>query len=315
MRSIKFFILLPLCFLCILSSGQESDNRNRNQLRYIPSKLYQKGEYEIHFYNNYYSQKDKLSGSETFNSRTNFFSTFGQFLYGISPRLNIGLELKFRSVNQNDRMLSSTFNALQFKNEGFLEDDIGRIGYSRIGLTAIAPRIKYQPFRDLVNISFQHTIYIPVGSNLEGSDETGWIDWSKPSFYTQMFYDETLGEHFGFFAELGLLFENIGGAFLRQSAGYYQIATPINFIINYFVDDISTLYLLINASPRWGFQVNQDLASNNNSIPYSQYGVGYKLFLSSKIQLEFLYSRFYSNIPGRSANTFNLGFRYMGTKF
>lgn len=315
MRLVQFILFLS-AFISLSATvyGQEIENNPQNQLRYTPSKLYQNGEYEVHFYNNYYAQKDKLNGANEFNSRTNFFTVFGQFLYGISPRLNLGIELKLRSVNQNNRMLSSTFNAFQFKNEGFLEDEMGTIGYSRVGLTAIAPRIKYQPFKDLINISFQHTLYIPLGSALEGSEETGWIDWSKPSFYTQMFYDETLGGKFGFFAELGFILENIGGALLRQNEGFYQVATPMNFIVNYFVDNVSTLYFLINASPRWGIQVNQNLNASSSSIPYSQYGAGYKLFISSKIQLEILYSRFYSNIPGQSANTFNLGIRYMGTK-
>lgn len=299
--------LIPICTLLLFASFK-SDAQDS---KYFVSKLYPKGKYEVHIFNNYYTQKDILNGSSDYNSRTSFFTSTSQFLYGVSNKINLGLILKFRSVNQNIQELSPFFDALSFKNDGYTQNDVGTIGYSRTGLTAIGASFKYQPFKDFANISFQHSLYIPIGQDLGGNEETGWIDWGNPSFYNQFYYDSMLGDNFSLFLEFSLILENISGAIIQNNSGFYQFSTPMTLILNYYLDQASSFYLLANAAPRWAYTVNEDLQQNGISDPYSQFGIGYKLYVSQKIQLETLYTGFYSSVSGRAASTINFGFRYI----
>lgn len=280
--------------------------------RYYYSRLYDKGQWEGHIFNNYYSHKESQSNAANFDSRSNFYTILGQFLYGVNDRLNLGFELKFRSANQNFREASSAWEALSFRNKGLAKDAFGDSQYSRIGLTAFGPRIKYQPIADIPNISIQHTLHIPLGSNLEGDTLNGFLDWSHPTMINQLFFDQDLGSSFSLFLEAGLVVENIGPSFFKQGSGLHQISNPINIITSYFPDNKTTFYLLINATPRWRIQVNDLLQSVRESDAYSQYGIGYKYFVTNDLQLEFLYTIFNGSQNNRSARTFNLGVKYFG---
>lgn len=276
--------------------------------KYFVSKIYPKGDFEVHMFNNYYSQVDDLGAV----GRTSFFTSSTQFLYGVGKRINVVLNLKIRSVNQNLSDSAPYFEALKFKNDGFTSNNSGNTGYSRTGLTALGAGIKYQPFNNLANISFQHSLLIPIGSELEGNDETGWIDWSKPSFYNQFYYDSMFGDKFSLFTEFSIILENMSGAMFKKNSGFYQFSTPITLILNYYVTRTSTIYVLANAAPRWAHQVNEELLRISSSDPYNQFGIGYKLFLNSKLELEFLYTTFNSSVAGRNASTANFGIRYIG---
>lgn len=278
--------------------------------RYFVSRLYDKGEYELRVFNNYYTQLDKASSFSTFDERSSFNSLFATILVGINPNLNIGVEVKLRSVHQNLRSSDSKFGALSFKNENYTTDEFGRVSYRRMGLTSIAPVIKYKPIKSLPNFSIQHTLSIPIGKNLEGNDLTGYIDWGSPVLNNQLFYDHNLHEKFSIFAEVGLFIENINAALIKKSQGYYQYATPITMIFNYYPWANSTFFALMSAAPKWNVSVDGN--QNVTRVPdaYNQYGIGYKHFITPKFQFEVLYTKFLSAIHNREASTYNVAFRY-----
>lgn len=280
--------------------------------RYYFSRLYSKGQYEAHVFNNYFTASDLPQFEEDFEKRSNFYTLWGQFLYGYSDNLNIGFDIRLRSVNQNFRENSSSWEAFKFKNDGLVVDSTGELYYSRVALTGIGPKIKYQPLKNIPNITFQHTLLIQLGADLEGSESEGYIDWNNPILINQIFYDQDLGSNLSLFLEAGLTIESFGGSLFRQAEGFNQVSTPVNIIFSYFMDDRSTLYGLLNATPRWANTVDEDLELMRRSDPFNQFGIGYKYFFTDDLQMEVLYTAFNGSIPGRKASTFNLGFRYFG---
>jgi len=280
--------------------------------RYYYSRLYTQGQYEAHVFNNYFTAADVPQFDGDFDKRSNFFTIWGQFLYGLNDKLNIGFDIRLRSVNQNFRENTSSWDAFKFKNEGLEADSTGRLFYSRTALTGIGPKIKYQPLKNIPNITFQHTLLLPLGKDLEGNETQGYIDWNGPILINQAFYDQDLGSDLSLFLEFGLTIESLGGSLVRQSEGFYQLSTPLNIIMSYFLDDRSTLYGLVNATPRWTNTVNEELEIIRRSDSFNQFGLGYKYFFTDDLQMEVLYTIFNGTITDRKAKTFNIGFRYYG---
>lgn len=276
--------------------------------RYYASNLYAPGEYEINFFNNYYTQSDPQDG---FRRRDNFFSTLIQTLYG-RKNMNIGFEIRFRSVSSGPEQINGIFDALKFRNRNISDTEYGDIKYSsRIGLTQIGPRIKYQPIKSISGLTFQHTLHIPLVSNGEGTGSKPFIDWGSPTLFNDIFFDQTLTQKTSLFLQIGAYVENINGAVIGQTSGYWQFSTPITTIVNYFPNKKATLYFLINAAPQFGYSVN---GSEFTPVPnhYNQYGLGYKYFIADKVQAEVLVTRFSSVILERKAATYNFGVRYYG---
>ena len=289
----------------------ETDQEEQDPLRFFTSRLYTKGQIEINIFNNYYTQNDP---GEPFGQRANFFTSSWQYLYGINSRLNVGLELKLRSASGGNNDVIGLWDALKFSNEGVVDPQISQNTYRRSGLTAIGPRIKYQPFTSIGNITFQHTLFIPtIGEAEGGGDNGGFLDWGAPSLLNDLFYDQEVGAKGSIFVQVGLHFENMNTAFFRSGDGYYQVSTPVSVIFSHFTTAKSTFYFLINATPRWGYNVSNG-GDDVSVFPddFNQYGIGYKYFVTPKLQAEVLVTKFNGVVQDRSAATYNFGVRYFG---
>lgn len=297
---------VALCFILSLNGISQ----NSPEERYIFSRLYQKGDYELHFFQNYYSQSDRLNGSDDYNSRYNFNTTTLQFLGGVSNSINLGFVARIRSVNQTLQEQGSFFTALNFKNNGFESNAQGSLGYSRSGITAIGPRIKYQPFKSLESFSIQHTIFIPVGSELGGNSETGFVDWGSLVFQSQIFFDKAIGLKSNFFVETGINLENINSSLLSKAQGFHQISIPSTAIYSYFPTPETTIYGLFSYSPKWERSVGAQKEVNAFYNPFTQVGIGLKYRPNLKIEFEFIYTLFEDAVDNRSARTVNFGIRY-----
>lgn len=270
-----------------------------DESRYFASRLYEKGQFEINIFNNYYSQVD------VGDDRHSFHTTTVTYLMGINNRINVGLDMRIRGVSR--AIGDGRFDALRFANDG--HNDVG--GYTRSGISAIGPRIKYQPWKHLGNVTVQHILFFPTMRGAGGNNENGFIDWGSPVLWNDLFYDQELGSKSSVFVQAGLYVENINRSLVRAGDGYWQLSTPITLIYNYFASKKSTFYALVGSSPRWGYSVSNG-GDDLQVIPddFSQFGGGYKYFITDAIQAEVLYTRFYSVVPGRSANTYNVGIRY-----
>ena len=81
-------------------SQEESENTSSNIRTYTPSKLLNKGQWDIKWFNNLYTEtKSTFNGVETDIPRNTFFTSTVDIFTGISQsnRLNVGLLLEFRS--------------------------------------------------------------------------------------------------------------------------------------------------------------------------------------------------------------------------
>jgi len=279
--------------------------------RYLATRLYNKGEFEVHVFNNYYTQKE-TGTYEDFNfGRHNFYSILTALTVGVNNRTNIGLGFRARSVYQDRESTSGVFKALNFENTGFRTDIEGRnVGYSRSGVTAIYPFIKYAPFASHSNISITHTLFVPVGDNLEGVGTGAYIDWDNISVFNQLFYTKPLGLKKELFMDMGIQVENFSSHVFQSNAesGFTQIGFPVTAILNVFPSSGVTYYGLLGVAPR--VTVFSNNSRNISGNAFAQAGAGFKYFLTSKLEIESLYTLFMDTTDNRSAHTFNLGLRY-----
>ncbi|NNF35428.1 MAG: DUF547 domain-containing protein [Saprospiraceae bacterium] len=272
-------------------------------IRYFTSYLYGPGQYELSMFNNYFTE---LRGE---NFRSNFFTSFLRYTHGYSKKVNFAVDIKWRSVSFGDSDRISMFDALSHGNEGQTVIDDREVSFRKFGVSAIIPRVKYQPINTRPNLSIQHSIAIPTNYGTDG----GFLDWGSPSIYNDVFYDITVNSKSSIFLQASVWLENIGGALFRQSDGYYQFSTPLTFIYQYFPSRKTTLYALVNAAPQWGYSVSDggsDVTVVNDA--YQQLGLGIKQYITEETQLELLYTKFFTARANSSAATFNVGVRYFG---
>lgn len=283
-----------------------------NTKRYVATRLYSKGQFELHVFNNYYTQKETGNFSDFNFGRHNFHTILTALTVGINNRLNAGIGIKARSVYQDRLSTDGIFKALEFKNEGPRIDDMDlNTGYTRTGITAVYPFIKYAPFASHSNISITHTLFIPTGDNLEGAGSGDYIDWDNVSLFNQLFYTKPFGLNKELFMDIGLQIENAGGHLFDGSAesGFTQIGFPVTAIINLFPKGGLTYYGLINVAPRLTISSNGSKSYSGNA--FGQVGGGVKYFVSSNLELEGLYTLFLDTTDNRIAHTFNIGLRYI----
>jgi len=271
-------------------------------VRYYASNLYTNGAYEVSMFNNYYTQSDP-------GGQADWFTSTVTGLYGINKQLNIGLDLRIRSTQAGDVSRLSNFGALSFSPESVETDSEGNTTeYRNAGLSALGLRVKYQPIKTIPTLTFQHLLYIPtIGSG------RGFLDWESPYLLSDAYFDKDVGTSAAVFFNLGFHIENINAAALRSGDGFYQLSTPFTFIYSYFPTEKSTIYALGNFAPRWGYSVTEGGGNHDAGwSPYGQIGAGYKYFVTDALQVELLYTKFYSNIEEQTAQTFNIGLRYIG---
>ncbi len=273
--------------------------------QYTASTLLPKKGIELKVFNALYTQR-KFEGFEKLNSRSTYFSIFNQFLYGIHPKVNAGIDFVFKSNVVNDFASSSPFKTLAFQNKtefqsfdcpgehhanSLCKNDVtgSRLrdtlrNYegqpvqteSRIGLSHIGPKVRFNPFKKWQsNLSLQQTFYIPVNKSVDGQ----FIS------FTQFFYDKTLSPRTQLFVELSFWVP-----FAPEFKPLYPFAKAF---FSYFPSEKSSIYVM-------------------TTVPF-EYGIGTKYRIAPRIELEFL-ATWYVPLPainnGARANTFNFGVIY-----
>ncbi len=275
---------------------------------FFPSKLYAPGGYEIHIFQNYYTASRILDDRRQF--RYSFYTVYCQFLYGWKESWNIGLDLKLRSVARESSPKISPFHALYWRNSGYFRTTDAE-GYFRSGLSAVGIQWKWRPWSFIDNLILHQTLYFPTALDLEGNEETGFLDWSGLSLYTRLYYDEAIAESVYLFVEFAAVVENIGPAAIGVANGAYQLSTPINLIMSWYPWERHGLYVLVNAAPQWYVTVIRDGRVRDAVYnTYNQYGLGYKWTIGKRWLVEWLWTRFYSTSHGLYQATYNMGLRY-----
>ncbi len=284
-------IILSLFFLFSARAQEETETLS-NIKTFTPSKLLQKGQVDVKWFNNFYTQT-KSTFSDGTEPRVNFYTSSFEFLTGVSQnaRINVGLVINVRS---------STFSSPGddkgwFSTLGFENNDID----ARSGISSIAPTISIQPFKNISNFSFRTSFYIPL---VKDSETPIFLDKNSYVWENKFFYDYTFPSgKFQLFTELDtqLNFGEKEKGFSNNSLGL-----PASVFVSYFPSDVFTFYL----QTQQYFLVD---LGNDFSQEYTQLGVGTKYQVNDAINLEFSYTNFVRGTDTGLGQTLNFGLRYI----
>ncbi len=258
-----------------------------NLRAYTPSTLLNRGEIEIKQFNNLYTQTAFFNDSgikKAQNSRSTFYTGINEILYGISPNVNLGVDVFVKSV-RFDEEATSAFAVLNFSNDG----------NSRTALSQLAPKVKFHPFPQKSTLAVQSTLLLPIAKNLDGSTngQSPFLDVDGVQWWTQFFVDQTLKPKWLAYYEAGLV--------IRFSSPFEDFFTPLKAIYNYYMTDRWTVYFPLEITPFW--------SGAKWTAFYGQLGLGGKYQLSSFVEIELLFTKFIIGKNQGAGQTFNLGWR------
>ncbi len=318
MKSIQRKVLLAGLLLSITTVFSQDDAEEKDEpqqeksniQQYTPSKLIGKGQVDLKWFNNLYTQT-KSTFTDGDEPRETFFTSTLEAYTGVgeNKRWNVGAILEFRSNVINDR---SALDVFSFDGES---------GTARSGFTSIAPSVKFVPFRAVSNFSIQSSFFIPLvdqetedglvdqvtGQTVRNAvflDQNGYI-WQN-----RFFYDHTFpGDKWQLFSELNSEFSfgkdsvrdtngnTIEGSFANNSLNL----TP-GIFLSYFPTSKFTILGLVQHSQRI------DLG-NNFGQDFTAVGGGAKYQISQALNLELLYTNFLRGTSTGLGQTFNIGLR------
>ena len=299
MKKNALLIALTLIFsLSIQAQDVNDDDQAGSVIQTLtPSKLIEKDQYDVKWFNNLYTQTESTF-SEGTEPRQTFFTSSLDVFTGVSKsnRVNLGVILELRSnvIGGRDALDVFSFD--------------GERGTARSGLTSIAPAIKFVPFTSVDNFSIQSSFSIPLID--QETDQGVFLDQDGFTWQNRFFYDYTFGGgdwqvfaelnselHFGEEAVFDSNFDTVEGSFANDSLNL----TPGVFL-SYFPSSKFTVLVLAQHSQRL------DLG-NDFEQDFTAVGGGAKYQLTDEINVETLYTNFVrGNNTGLGA-TFNLGLR------
>jgi hypothetical protein len=258
---------------------------------YTPSSLFDLGQFEVKFFQQLYSQTRFWNGEGNAvdqGNRSNYYSGIGNVLFGINKRINLGVDFWIQSV-YIDPEEKSPFRLFTFPGAP----------NGRTALTAIGPKVKFQPFPGLNGFTVQSSFLFPTASDPEGrSNGLPYLATENYLSWTQIFYTHNFSSRFQLFTELDLYWN------INRGEGNGFFATPASVFLSYFPTKKITVYVMNQFWPTWG-------GSFFSSYWY-QAGIGGKVQLGRSLDLELSYGRF---LVGRNAagpaQAFNLGLRFV----
>ncbi len=292
----KIIGLLVLTFVTFSSFSQEGNDtqdtpQKSNIQTYTPSKLLNKGQWDIKWFNNLYTQTKDLfgtNGRKRTIPRETFFTSTVDIFTGVSENssFNVGLLLEFRSnvIGGRDALDVFSFD--------------GENATARSGFTSFAPAVKFNPLKNVSNFTVQTAFHIPLVDN---EVENGvFLDQKGFIFQNRFFYDYTFpGDKWQLFTELNTEY-NFGkkeNSFANNSLNL----TPGVFL-SYFPSQKFTVLGLVQHSQRI------DLG-NDFSQDFTAVGGGAKYQLNKTLNIEALYTNFVRGNDTGLGQTFNIGLR------
>ncbi|GGI56661.1 hypothetical protein [Winogradskyella haliclonae] len=295
-RIITTVIALVIGFTGFSQEDEQEDQGSVIQ-NLTPSKLIGKGQVDIKWFNNLYTQTRQLDANEEVQdiARENFFTSTLDVFFGVSEnkRVSVGAILEFRSNAVGGR---GAFDVFSFD---------GETGTARSGLTNIAPSVKFVPFAKLSNFSVQSSLFIStIGDEVD--DAGVFLDQDGFTWQNRFFYDLPLGQNkeWQLFFDLNTEYnfgkneDSFANDSLRLTPGVFLSYFPSSkFTVLGFVQHFQLIALTDN-----GFE--QDITS---------IGTGVKYQLTDKLNIEGLFSYF---ARGNGAFTglgeaYNIGLRYV----
>ncbi len=282
--------IIAIVFLFVFTALQtysqnDIDTSKSNIQTYTPSKLLNKGQWDIKFFNNLYTETEaKFNGVKADKARETYFTSTIDIFTGVSEnnRLNIGLLLEYRSNTIAGNSATSVFS---------FSNDLN----SRNGLSSFAPALKWQPLENVGNFSLQSAFHIPLIEN--ESDVNGvFLDQTAYMFQNRFFYDYTLPSgKWQLFTELSTEY-NFGN---DDSFANNTFVLAPGLFMSYFPSDKSTILGYIQHYQRMG-DFTQD---------FTTLGFGGKYQITEILNLEILYVKFIRGNNTGLGQSFNIGLR------
>lgn len=282
-------------FAFFVGISQDSTQQKSNIQKYTPSKLIGKGQMDLKWFNNLYTQTESTF-SEGREARQTFFTSTLEAYTGVgnSKRWNVGAILEFRSNVVADR---SALDVFKFD---------GETGTARSGLTSIAPSVKFVPIASVSNFSIQSSFFFPLVDNetedfLPVNDNNGvFLDQKGYIWQNRFFYDYTFpGDKWQLFSEINSEFSFGDGA---ESFANNSLNLTPGLFLSYFPTSKFTVLGLVQHSQRL------DLG-NNFTQNFTALGGGAKYQLTNALNLEVLYTNFVRGTNTGLGQTFNVGLR------
>lgn len=282
--------------------SQEDDQESRSVIQtYTPSILLKKGQWDIKWFNNLYTETKDLfgpGGSEQSIARNTFFTSTVDIFTGVSENssFNIGLLLEFRSNVIGGR---DALDVLKFD---------GQRGSARSGFTSFAPAIKFNPIKNVGNFTIQTALHIPLVDN-EVEDGV-FLDQKGFIFQNRFFYDYSFaGGDWQLFSELNTEY-NFGKKLERDGNGVQTEGSFANnslrltpgVFLSYFPSSKFTVLALVQHSQLID-------AGNDFSQDFTALGGGLKYQLTDVLNIETLYTNFVRGNDTGLGQTFNIGLR------
>lgn len=283
------------------SSFAQQDNRSTksNIQTYTPSKLLKKGQWDIKWFNNLYTQnestfRDRKEARETF-----FTSSFDIFTgIGQNSSLNVGLLFEIRSNVIGDR---NPFDVFKFSGEN---------GTARSGLTSFAPAIKFNPIKSVSNFTIQSAFHIPLFDqeskdnlfdfNNDGGNQAVFLDQDGFIFQNRFFYDHSFaGEDWQLFGELNTEY-NFGE---ESSFAFNTLRLSPGIFLSYFPTSKFTVLGLVQHTNLISFE------ENGFEQNFTALGGGLKYQLTKVLNIETLYTKFVRGDDTGLGQSFNIGLR------
>lgn len=286
--------ILVACITIALSFNafsQEEEEKRSNIQTYTPSKLLNKGQWDIKWFNNLYTETKDLfgpNGSEQDIPRNTFFTSTVDVFTGISAssNFNIGLLLEFRSNVIGGR---DALDVFKFD---------GEASSARSGFTSFAPAVKFNPIKGIGNFTIQTAFHIPLIDN-ESENEV-FLDQKGFIFQNRFFYDYSFaGGKWQLFSELNTEF-NFGKKEDSFANNSFRL-TPGVFL-SYFPSSKFTILALVQHSQLID-------AGNDFSQDFTALGGGIKYQLTDVLNIETLYTSFVRGNDTGLGQTFNIGLR------
>ena len=288
MKSLKIIVLLSIFSFQPFFAQEVKEPEQSNIQNYTPSKLLEKGKWDIKWFNNLYTQTKKDENGTTIDvARSSFFTTSLEVFTGASnsKKFNVGLIVEYR------------YNTFEFQDNplvSFLNEETK----TRSGLSHIAPSVKIAPFSSLPRFSIQSSFFIPVFD--KESDANGYLANKSYIWQNRFFYDYTFsGAKFQLFSELGtrLFLGKKEEGFANNSI---ELAPGV--FLSYFPTSKFTIL---------GFVQHAQLLDLGNEFKqnYTAVGAGSKYQLTKVLNLELLYSKFVRGNDTGLGQSFNLGLR------
>ncbi|TSE07808.1 MULTISPECIES: hypothetical protein [Aquimarina] len=288
MKTKKIVLTAISFFVLAIGLAQDEEEQQGSVIQTLtPSKLIGKGQFDIKWFNNLYTQTESTFSDGDEPRQTFFTSTIEAYTgVGNNKRWNVGLILEFRSNVVGDR---DALDVFKFD---------GNSSTARSGFTSIAPSVKFVPFENVNNFSIQSSFFIPLVDN---ETENGvFLDQNGFIWQNRFFYDYTFpGNKFQIFGELNseLNFGEEEDSFANNSLRL----TPGVFF-SYFPSSKFTVLALAQHSELI------DLG-NDFDQSFTALGGGAKYQLTKQLNIEALYTNFVDGSNTGLGETFNLGLR------